>query len=161
MDGCPIHSGGRHVAAERYIAPTLLDSPAPTSAVMQEEIFGPILPVLPTHSLDEAIAFVGARPKPLALYMFSNDVREQQRVLEECSFGGGCINDTLTHFVPTSMPFGGVGASGYGRYHGKAGFETFSNTKAVLRRSRLALDWLVRLRPYRNWQLRLLRLFLR
>ena len=104
------------------------------SPVMQEEIFGPILPVLTYRSLDEAIARIQARPKPLALYLFTRDAATEKRVLGEVSFGGGCINDTVLHLATSHMPFGGVGESGMGGYHGKYSFDTFSHQKSVLKR---------------------------
>ncbi len=161
MQGTSVLTGGEHDEADLYVAPTLIDSPALDSPLMQQEIFGPLLPVLAYDTLDDAIRFVNQRDKPLALYLFSWSDEERDRVLTSCSFGGGCINDTLTQFVPPGMPFGGVGASGMGRYHGKAGFDTFSNHKSILVNSPLALDWLVRLKPYRGWQQTLLRALLR
>lgn len=98
---------------------------------MQEEIFGPILPILTYQSLDEAIAFIHQRPKPLSLYLFSEDENATQRVINELSFGGGAINDTLMHLANPKLPFGGVGASGMGRYHGKYSFDTFTHEKAT------------------------------
>jgi aldehyde dehydrogenase (NAD+) len=124
--------GGEVVAADRYVAPTVLLDPDPASGVMQEEIFGPILPVLSVDSLDEAIAFVTARPKPLALYAFAEDDLAVDRVVAETSSGGVCVNHTLVHISDPALPFGGVGPSGSGRYHGRAGFDAFSNTKSVL-----------------------------
>jgi aldehyde dehydrogenase (NAD+) len=124
--------GGAVVAADRYVAPTVLLDPDPASGVMQEEIFGPILPVLSVDSLDEAIAFVTARPKPLALYAFAEDDLAVDRVVAETSSGGVCVNHTLVHISDPALPFGGVGPSGSGRYHGRAGFDAFSNTKSVL-----------------------------
>lgn len=110
--------GGHSDEDERYIEPTLLDHVTNDSAIMQEEIFGPILPILTYQSLDEAIAFIHQRPKPLSLYLFSEDENATQRVINELSFGGGAINDTLMHLANPKLPFGGVGASGMGRYHG-------------------------------------------
>jgi aldehyde dehydrogenase (NAD+) len=124
--------GGDVVAADRYVAPTVLLDPDPGSAVMQEEIFGPILPVLAVDSLDEAIGFVTARPKPLALYAFAEDDLAVDRVVAGTSSGGVCVNHTLVHISDPALPFGGVGPSGTGRYHGRAGFDAFSNTKSVL-----------------------------
>ena len=119
--------GGHSDEDERYIEPTLLDHVTSDSAIMQEEIFGPILPILTYQSLDEAIAFIHQRPKPLSLYLFSEDENATQRVINELSFGGGAINDTLMHLANPKLPFGGVGASGMGRYHGKYSFDTFTH----------------------------------
>ncbi len=103
---------------------------------MQEEIFGPVLPIVPYRSLADAIAYVNARPRPLALYYFDEDSSRVQHVLERTVSGGACINETLLHFGIEDMPFGGVGPSGMGAYHGKKGFLTFSHEKSVLYQSR-------------------------
>ncbi len=141
--------GGQTDAGDRYIAPTVIDGVSLTSPIMQEEIFGPILPVLNYDKLDEAIALINQKPKPLALYLFSNDKQKQQQVLRETSSGGVCINDTITHLGVSELPFGGVGESGMGSYHGKASFDTFSHRKSVLEKSfRFDLDF--RYPPYKN-----------
>ena len=127
---------------------------------MQEEIFGPVLPVLEVGGIDEAIAFVNARPKPLALYLFSRDRRAQRRVLGECSFGGGCVNDTIMHLSQHNLPFGGVGESGMGAYHGRTTYDTFTHAKAVVDRG-LWLDPAFRYHPYGAAARRLIRMFLR
>lgn len=116
------------------ISPTVLVDVDPSSPVMQEEIFAPILPVIPWRTLDEAIAFVQARPRPLALYLFTRDKRAERRVLEECDFGGGCVNDTIIHLASPGLPFGGVGPSGMGQYHGKYSFDAFSHFQAIVHR---------------------------
>ena len=127
---------------------------------MQEEIFGPILPILPFDTLEEAMDFVSRRPKPLALYLFSRDKGVQKKVLTRLSFGGGCLNDTIVHLTSPHLPFGGVGASGMGAYHGKASFDTFTHVKSILiRGSRPDLD--LRYHPYSDKKERLLRRFLR
>ncbi len=127
-----IIDGGDHDVTERYIAPTLVRSPKLESLLMQEEIFGPILPILGVASIDEAIKFVNERPKPLALYVFAGDTAVANKVVESTSFGGGCINDTIAHLSAPELPFGGVGASGMGSYHGRASFDAFSHRKAML-----------------------------
>ena len=127
--------GGHSDEDERYIEPTLLDHVTSDSAIMQEEIFGPILPILTYQSLDEAIAFIHERPKPLSLYLFSEDENATQRVINELSFGGGAINDTLMHLANPKLPFGGVGTSGMGRYHGKYSFDTFTHEKSYIFKS--------------------------
>ncbi|HDA5536101.1 TPA: aldehyde dehydrogenase [Staphylococcus aureus] len=134
---------------ERYIEPTLLDHVTSDSAIMQEEIFGPILPILTYQSLDEAIAFIHQRPKPLSLYLFSEDENATQRVINELSFGGGAINDTLMHLANPKLPFGGVGASGMGRYHGKYSFDTFTHEKSYIFKS-TRLESGVHLPPYKG-----------
>lgn len=122
--------------ARRVLAPTLvLDAPE-TIALMDEEIFGPVLPIVTFRHVDEAIAYVNARPRPLALYHFDHDTARTQRVLAACIAGGVCVNDTVLHFVQSRLPFGGVGASGMGAYHGHAGFLTFSKQMPVFRQAR-------------------------
>ena len=130
--------GGTAAEEERYLAPTILRNVSADAPVMADEIFGPILPVLRVKGLEEAIAFVNARPKPLALYLFTTDADVQARVLERTSSGGVAVNHTTLHVAVSSLPFGGVGASGMGAYHGKATFETFSHRKSVLVKS----NWL-------------------
>ncbi|MGL5082900.1 MAG: aldehyde dehydrogenase [Microcoleaceae cyanobacterium] len=139
--------GGQVNSATQYIAPTLIDQVSWDDPVMQEEIFGPILPVLDYQNLETAIAQVNARPKPLALYFFSKDVKKQQQILRETSSGGVCLNDTVMHIGITDLPFGGVGESGIGSYHGRASFDTFSHYKSVLQKVFwLDLNW--RYAPY-------------
>jgi aldehyde dehydrogenase (NAD+) len=141
--------GGQTKPEERYIAPTLIDEVDWSFPVMQDEIFGPILPVLEYGDLSEAIAQINQRPKPLALYLFSRDAQKQQQILEQTSSGGVCLNDTVMHVGVTELPFGGVGDSGIGSYHGKASFDTFSHQKSVLKKAFwLDLDW--RYAPYKG-----------
>ena len=116
------------------IAPTILRDVSPEAPVMQEEIFAPILPVIPWQTLDEAIAFVQERPRPLALYLFTGDKAVERRVLGACDFGGGCVNDTIIHLASPGLPFGGVGPSGMGQYHGKYSFDAFSHPQAIVHR---------------------------
>ncbi len=130
-----IECGGETDPASRYIAPTILTGVDPASPVMQQEIFGPVLPVIPYASIDEAIGFITARPKPLALYLFSNATEIRDRVMTETSSGGAVINDVVTHLAVPELPFGGVGASGMGACHGRASFDTFSHAKGVLTKS--------------------------
>ena len=127
-----IVAGGQSDRNSRYIAPTILRDVSPEAPVMREEIFGPILPVLRIGGLDEAIAFVGARPKALALYLFSRSRSAAARIVAETSAGGVAINDTVLHLAVPGLPFGGVGDSGTGAYHGVHGFRAFSHDKAVL-----------------------------
>lgn len=124
--------GGETDPAENYLAPTLLADVPPHSALMQEEIFGPILPVLKVASMDEAVAFVNARPTPLALYVFAGRA-QAERILARTASGGACIGDTVLHFAHPHLPAGGTGASGFGRAHGHHGFLAFSSERAVLR----------------------------
>jgi aldehyde dehydrogenase (NAD+) len=139
--------GGQHDAASRFLAPTLLEDVPLDSALMQEEIFGPLLPVIPVDGVAEAVRFVRERPRPLACYVFSNDGKAQERVLRETSSGGALVNDTLMHLGNPDLPFGGVGPSGLGSYHGQQSFEAFSHRKSVLKKP-FALDVKVRYPPY-------------
>ncbi len=124
--------GGQVDAATRKMAPTVMTDVDPESPLMQEEIFGPILPVYSYREVEEVIRFINDRDKPLALYLFTESEAVQHRVLDRVSFGGGCINDTLMHVAQHNLPFGGVGGSGIGGYHGKFSFETFSHRKGVV-----------------------------
>jgi len=144
-----IITGGRTDPEDLYISPTVIDEVSPDFAVMQEEIFGPILPVIEYDNLDDAIRIVNERPKPLALYLFSRDREKQKLVLNNTSSGGGCINDTMLHQPTVDMPFGGVGESGIGNYHGLAGFETFSHKRSIIRKS-FMFDLKLRYPPYEN-----------
>lgn len=152
--------GGGCDPVSRRIQPTILDGVTGEDAVMQEEIFGPLLPVLTYDKIEEALCFINSRPHPLALYLFSEDEEIQERVLTQVSFGGGCINDTIIHLATSRMGFGGVGESGMGSYHGKKSFETFSHEKSIVKKSTW-MDLPVRYAPYRLWREKLLRLFLR
>jgi aldehyde dehydrogenase (NAD+) len=117
---------------ERYLPPTILRGVSESSKVMQEEIFGPILPIIPVSNVDRAIEFVNARPKPLSLYVFSKDKATANRVLSRTSSGSACVNTCVIQLAIPELPFGGVGESGMGAYHGKRGFDTFSHLKSVL-----------------------------
>jgi len=139
--------GGQTDEDDLYIAPTLLDDIDKDDPVMQEEIFGPILPILVYSHLEDAIKFVNDRPKPLALYMFSKTQKNIDKVMNEVSAGGVSINDTLMHIANPNLPFGGVGESGIGAYHGTASFDTFSHKKSVLHKS-FILDAPIRYAPF-------------
>ncbi len=147
LDSGKAFIGGKTDADDRYIAPTVLTDVSPDSAVMKEEIFGPILPVLTIASLDEAVRFVNDRDKPLALYVFSNDADRAQTVIDQTSSGGGCVNDCVMHLAPHELPFGGVGPSGMGAYHGKSSFDCFTHMKSVLHKP-FMLDAPLRYPPY-------------
>jgi aldehyde dehydrogenase (NAD+) len=144
-----IISGGQTDRQQLYIAPTLLDHIGWDDPIMQDEIFGPLLPVIGYDDLSEAISRVRKLPRPLALYFFSNNRQHQERILKEISFGGGCINDTLLYFASPYLPFGGVGSSGIGSYHGKASFDTFSHPKGILKKP-LGFDIPLRYPPFKN-----------
>ena len=125
--------GGESDPETLRIAPSVLDGVTPEDPVMGEEIFGPLLPVLEVDSLEQAMALVRERPRPLALYLFTSDREAERRVFSQLSFGGGCVNDTILHLASSRLPFGGVGASGMGAYHGKYSFLTFSHQKGILK----------------------------
>jgi aldehyde dehydrogenase (NAD+) len=151
--------GGETNAAGRYVAPTVLRDVSPEAPVMADEIFGPILPVLTVTDVDEAIRFVNDRDRPLALYVFAESAAVQQRVLERTSSGGVCVNATVLHVAVPTLPFGGVGASGMGAYHGKTSFDTFSHRKSVLDRP-TRIDPKLAYPPYTKVKERLVRRFL-
>ncbi len=158
MDKEIIYCGG--IGDGIRIAPTILDRVTWASLIMQEEIFAPILPVITFDRLDEAIRQIAAREKPLALYLFTNRASAREKVLSKISFGGGCINDTIMHLASSHLPFGGVGMSGMGKYHGKNTFDTFSNQKAVLKKSRF-MDFSFRYPPYSPAKLQKIKKFLK
>ena len=134
-----IASGGGYDAESLWLEPTVLTNVSPQSPVMQEEIFGPVLPVIAFDQLDEVLSEIRSRPSPLAVYVFSNDETVKRRVVDESRSGGVCVNDTVVHITGSELPFGGVGDSGMGRYHGKASFDCFTHERVVMRRS-LAFD---------------------
>jgi len=148
--------GGETNREKRYISPTVLDYVTWDDAVMQEEIFGPILPILTYKNLETAIQTVVEGEKPLSAYLFNNDAKEQELFTEKLSFGGGCINDTLMHLSNDRLPFGGVGNSGIGHYHGKFGFIAFSHQKAILKKSNY-LEPELKYPPYSDAKLNILK----
>lgn len=148
--------GGETNREKRYFSPTVLDNATWEDAVMQEEIFGPILPILTYKNFEKAIEKVIEGEKPLSAYLFSNNSKEQQIFMEILSFGGGCINDTLMHLSNDRLPFGGVGNSGVGNYHGKFGFEAFSHQKAILKKS-VYLEPELKYPPYSEGKLKILK----
>lgn len=159
LEGVEIIVGGEKNQSDRYIAPTLVNNVSWGDLLMLEEIFGPILPIVEYTKLEEALALINSRPKPLALYLFSQDKNKQQQVLRNTSSGGVCLNDTLMQGSLTDLPFGGVGDSGIGRYHGKASFDTFSHEKSVLEKTFwFELNW--RYAPYQG-KVELLKSFLK
>jgi len=160
IDPKKVVAGGGSDREPLKIEPTILADVTWEDAVMQEEIFGPLLPVLTYETLEEVIETVNSHEKPLALYVFAEDKAVIRRVTEACSFGGGCVNDTIIHLATSNMGFGGVGESGMGSYHGKAGFDTFSHTKSIVDK-KTWLDLPMRYQPYQKFHDRLIRLFLR
>ena len=141
--------GGDSNAGTLYIEPTIIGNVDWQDAVMQDEIFGPIMPILEYEDLGEVIEMINNRPKPLSLYVFTEDKNVEATVLSRVSFGGGCVNDTISHVASSYMPFGGVGNSGMGSYHGKDSFETFSHRKSILKKS-TSIDIKLIFPPYGN-----------
>jgi aldehyde dehydrogenase (NAD+) len=141
--------GGEYDRDALYIAPTLLEEVPANSPVMKEEIFGPVLPIFSYRSIEEAMAFVRRHPDPLALYLFTTDKQVQKTWIEGVSFGGGCINNTDWHFANLHLPFGGIGNSGMGAYHGKYSFERFTHAKAVMK-TPTAIDPAIKYPPFKG-----------
>lgn len=152
--------GGQTNADTMRISPTVMDNVTFDDAVMQEEIFGPILPVLTWNSLDEAIAKVNSMAHPLALYYFTSDKKSAKKVTASCSFGGGCINDTIIHLATSEMGFGGFGESGMGAYHGKTGFDAFTHYKSIVDK-KTWIDLPMRYQPYKEFNNKLIHFFLK
>ncbi|MDR9417122.1 MAG: aldehyde dehydrogenase [Gracilimonas sp.] len=142
-----IYVGGETDAEERFISPTILTEVNDDAPILEEEIFGPILPVFSYEKTEEAIDFVNSRSKPLAFYVFTEDEKTESLLLNSCAFGGGSVNDVVAYLGNPDLPFGGVGKSGMGAYHGKASFDTFSHTKSIMKKS-LWLDIPFRYAPY-------------
>ncbi len=155
-----VNFGGRSDPGQLLIEPTLMTGVQTQDPVMQEEIFGPVLPIIPVKDLEQAKKFILGFEKPLALYLFSDDAAEHQDIIGSVSFGGGCINDTLMHLANPNLPFGGVGASGIGAYHGQHSFDAFSHKKAVLVNG-TAIDLPVRYFPWMRSKEKVLRLLLK
>lgn len=160
IDSDKVVHGGNTNAEVLKIAPTIMDNVTFKDKVMQEEIFGPILPVITYDSINNAITKINSMPHPLALYIFSSDKNVIKKVTSTCSFGGGCINDTIIHLATSEMSFGGVGSSGMGGYHGKEGFNTFSHNKSIVDK-KTWLDLPMRYQPYKSFNNKLLHIFLK
>ncbi|GAB6494994.1 aldehyde dehydrogenase family protein [Bacillus sp. UMTAT18] len=152
--------GGTSVKENLYIEPTLLEAKSWSDATMQDEIFGPILPILEYNQLEEAIQTINKRPKPLALYVFTEDKQCEEEVLSRLSFGGGCINDTIFHSANSHLPFGGVGNAGIGAYHGKYSFDLFSHHKSIVKKS-TKMDVSFVMPPYSEKKMDFIRKFLK
>lgn len=148
--------GGDFDVEEKYIAPTILGNVTFQDKVMEDEIFGPILPIIEYEDINEAIKKINSRPKPLALYLFTENSIVEKKVIENVSYGGGCVNDTITHLANPLLPFGGVGYSGMGSYHGQKSFETFSHMKSMLKKSTKVNISLV-FPPYNKKKIKLLK----
>jgi aldehyde dehydrogenase (NAD+) len=159
IDPAKIAFGGKMDRNEKFIEPTVIRDVDWKDKVMEDEIFGPILPIIPYESLDEAITKIQEFPKPLAFYVFSEDVSKSHEIMSKVSFGGGCINDTLVHLANPNLPFGGVGTSGIGSYHGKRSFDTFTHYKSIYQQG-TSVDIPLRYPPYEG-KLRWLKLLIR
>ncbi|WP_137168229.1 aldehyde dehydrogenase family protein [Salinimonas lutimaris] len=159
LAGHTLFRGGQVDEQQCKMAPTIVLDPDPDSPLMREEIFGPILPVLTTCQLSDRLPFITSRPKPLALYLFTNDTRVEQKIIHAISAGSVCINDIMMFMTNPELPFGGVGHSGMGSYHGKAGFDRLSHVKSVMVK-KFWLDVKARYGPFSGWKLSLLKRFL-
>ena len=160
INGEKLVYGGQSEPESLRIAPTVLNNITWDDAVMGEEIFGSLLPILTFDTLDEALDTVESHPHPLALYFFSEDKAAQKKVLDTCRFGGGCINDTIIHLATSDMPFGGVGESGMGSYHGRVGFETFSHYRSIVDK-KTWMDLPIRYQKYTGLKEKMMRMFLK
>jgi aldehyde dehydrogenase (NAD+) len=152
--------GGKTDKVRRFIEPTVLVDITPESKIMQEEIFGPVLPIMTYKNLGECIRYIRSHPRPLALYLFTESRETERQILSTCSFGGGCINDTIIHLATSQMGFGGVGYSGMGSYHGKLSFDTFTHYRSIVRKSTW-IDLKMRYHPYTDKNFKLIRKFMR
>lgn len=160
IDSTKVVVGGKTSKETLKIEPTVLTEVDWNDAVMQDEIFGPVLPVLTFDNLDDIVEKIENRPHPLALYIFSSNRKNIKKVTQTCRYGGGCINDVVVHLATTEMPFGGFGESGMGAYHGKFGFDTFSHKKSILDK-KTWIDLPIRYQPYKAVFNRLMKFFLK
>ncbi|MGE4233947.1 MAG: aldehyde dehydrogenase [Bacteriovoracia bacterium] len=154
---CKIIYGGKFDEEDRYISPTLVEGANPEAPIMQQEIFGPLLPILTFETFQDLMITIRNQPDPLSLYVFTSDSEFEKKVLSLIPFGGGCVNDTLMHLNSTQLPFGGRGTSGIGAYHGRTGFGLFSHQKGILKAPR-RFDLPIRYAPYKEWKTKLLRM---
>jgi NAD-dependent aldehyde dehydrogenases len=159
MDTENVVIGGRRNPEKRKISPAILPEADFDHEIMKEEIFGPLLPVISYNSLDEIIKIIKNRPKPLACYIFTENKKVANRLISEISYGGGCVNDVFLHIANHHMPFGGVGYSGMGGYHGKFSFDTFSHKKGVVKNITV-IDIGLRYAPYDDKKMKLLKRFI-
>ena len=166
MEECPPGSvtGGETDSEGLRIAPAIIRAgnilASGDAAIFQEEIFGPLMPILTYNDMEDVIRYIAKRPKPLAAYIFTRERKMKKMLLQRLHFGGGCINDTIIHLATEQLPFGGVGESGMGRYHGKYGFDTFSHKKSIVEKS-LRIDLPMRYQPYTSIKEKLIRIFLK
>ncbi|QLZ69861.1 aldehyde dehydrogenase [Legionella sp. PC1000] len=159
IDPQKLFTGGEVIETENYIEPTILKDVSFADGIMKEEIFGPILPVIPFSDLHAVLQEIKQRPRPLSLYVFTKNSNVQTQILHEVSFGGGCINDVIMHICNSHLPFGGIGESGMGSYHGEAGFKTFSHFKSILKRP-FWFELPIKYRPYSQWKQKIIRALL-
>lgn len=160
IDANKVVYGGKYNANLLKIEPTIMKDVTLQDAVMQDEIFGPILPIIAVSDMQEVINIIKHHANPLALYLFSNNKGVQKQILTSVNFGGGCINDTIMHVANNNLPFGGVGASGIGKYHGKYSFLTFSNSRSIVKNSN-KLDLPLRYQPYNKTKNKIIKTFLK
>ncbi len=159
IDKNKLYSGGNCSLESRFIEPTVLHNVSFDDTIMQNEIFGPILPVISFENIDEIIKSIKSRPKPLSCYVFTGNKRIKNKILSELSFGGGCVNDAIMHISNHNLPFGGTGASGIGNYHGEAGFRTFSHYKSIFKKPWL-FEFPIKYQPYSQLKLKLVKWFM-
>lgn len=160
LEGQNVVFGGEHDISQKFIAPTIVLNPSPDSPLMQEEIFGPIIPIMSFSGRSDMLTFIKSRPKPLAAYLFTEDKEFEQRCIERINSGSMCINDGGLFYINPELPFGGVGTSGMGRYHGKFGFDSFSHQKSVLRRS-FSFENSIKYMPFNGFKMWVIRQFLK
>jgi aldehyde dehydrogenase (NAD+) len=158
VDTKKIFYGGVFDASTLFISPTIVSNVSFNDEIMKEEVFGPVLPVVRYNNLDDAIDTIKQYPKPLSLYVFGSNNEEKEKIFSRLSFGGGSFNDTVMYFVNDNLPFGGVGASGIGAYHGFEGFRTFSHYKSIMEKPTWIEFWFLKSPPFRQWKKKLLRL---
>ena len=159
IDKSKVIFGGESDPAALKISPVIMDGVTEDDAVMKEEIFGPLLPLLSVENLEEAFSFIQKNPHPLALYLFTNNKREEKRFIYDLQFGDACVNDVMVHVSNHNLPFGGIGDSGMGIYHGKYSFETFSHPKAIVKAS-ILIDIPIRYQPLTAFKRAVLRMFM-
>ncbi|MDP1678223.1 MAG: aldehyde dehydrogenase family protein [Bacteroidota bacterium] len=160
VDKKKIFYGGVFDKQRLFISPTIIHHSTFDDAIMKEEIFGPLLPVIQYENLDEAISKIKQFPKPLSLYLFGSSDDIKEKIFHELSFGGGSYNDTVMYFANDHLPLGGVGSSGMGSYHGAEGFKTFSHYKSIMEKATWLEFWFLKTPPYKEWKLKILRLLL-
>ncbi len=152
--------GGKYDDETLKISPTVIDNVTYSNKIMEDEIFGPVLPILVYNEIEEVIYYINTNPSPLALYLFTNQKEVENKILKSCNFGGGCINDVIVHFANENLPFGGVGESGMGAYHGKNSFDTFTHYRSLIKKSNL-VDIKFRYAPYTSFKEKIIKWYLK